>query len=411
MTKKTDPPKNTPPKQSPKVRCLMYTQQEDYWIKRDWQDEVKRIVAITKPQHWAAICHDKDVTEDGESVTPHIHLVLYFKNPRSPQNVAWEIGNRQGKREDAQTERLEFFKRPNNAYSYLVHFTEHAKDKYQYDPNEVLANFDFPKKIAVITKSVERSNGKKEDDLIKEYLDLLYDGTLSLSEIENELSGSLYAKAVTRLKAVSDKQTDFKIKAFLDNISRKQTMKTIIYLYGKAGTGKTRLAKHFLTDRGQDYFISGSSRDPFQGYANQNAVILDELRPDTFRFDDLLKLLDPYRFDAMIPSRYSDKVLTVDTLIITSPYSPRQLYDKMFSDASVDSFAQLERRLTSVIEITKDYLYHVTYDTKTQAYLKIKNSQSPNPIKARQENKHPQPDEVYQNFISHLNRNEDTSYD
>lgn len=58
----------------------------------------------------------------------------------------------------------------------------------------------------------------------------------------------------------------------------------VIWLTGPAGTGKTSLAKEYAKKKGQPYFIAGSSRDIFQGYAGEHTLILDELRPKTITY-------------------------------------------------------------------------------------------------------------------------------
>ena len=82
----------------------------------------------------------------------------------------------------------------------------------------------------------------------------------------------------------------------------KGVVKQVIYMYGGPGLGKTRLAKSYAEKEKEPYYITGSSRDPFQSYRNQEIVIIDELRPDTFNYSDLLKILDPYNFDVLLPS-------------------------------------------------------------------------------------------------------------
>lgn len=364
-----------------KQRAMMYTQQVRLLLKNDWKAEVDRIVTATNPLQWAGILHDKDLSEEGEPVEPHLHLMLYFKNARSPQSVAWEIAGKVGKREEAQTERLEFFKHPNNGYSYLLHLTENAKDKYQYPLDAVISNFDFPKKIASITKQVERSAARKDKTLIQDYLDLLYDGEMTLTEIEEELTGSQYAKAYVKLKAVAQKRQERLGKAFLAEMTAQQARKKSLYIFGKARLGKTRLAKTYAQTLQGEVFLTGSSRDPFQHYQNQPTVIIDELRPHSFAYEDLLKILDPYNFEVMLPSRYYDKFLTAQTLIITSPYSPRQLYDKSevaFDDR--DSFEQLEERLDTVIWVDAETIYEAHYDPETQSYQKESSHSFQNPF-------------------------------
>ena len=112
--------------------------------------------------------------------------------------------------------------------------------------------------------------------------------------------------------------------------------------------------------------MSGSSRDPFQLYAGQSCIILDELRPRRIEYDDLLKITDPRSIEhgVMAPARYADKALACDLIIITSPYDPRFFYEEQFglrrdingrcTDNDIDPFEQLHRRITLVIYMTED---------------------------------------------------------
>lgn len=385
---------------SKKQRAIMYTQQLRLLPDKDWKQAVKRIVKATNPSQWASIIHDKDITEDGEPVEPHLHLMLYFKHARSPKNVAWEINGKIGKREDVKTERLEFFQRVNNGYSYLVHHTQGAKDKYQYDPNQVLSNFDYPKKLEQIEKQVERRQNQNDNELISDYLNQLYDGVLTLEEVEAELTGSLYAKASNRLKAVVEKRQEFLIKEYIDYMTRNNRHKLVVYIYGEAGLGKTRLAKHYANELGLAYFITGSSRDPFQTYHQEAVVILDELRPRSFRYDDLLKILDPYNFEVLVPSRYYDKALTAEYLFITSPYSPLELYQEAFGGKDrTDSFEQLNRRLDTILEVTPDLIYPMTYDATAKTYQRVEDKAFPNWVKPTAPNTTQK-----ENFLARLER-------
>lgn len=384
-----------------KQRAIMYTQQLRLLPDKDWKQAVKRIVKATEPTQWAGIVHDKDLTEDGDPVEPHLHLMLYFKHARSPRNVAWEIEGKTGKREEVKTERLEFFQRVNNGYSYLVHHTKGAQDKYQYDPSQVFSNFDYPKKLEQIEKQVQRRQNQTDNELIADYLNQLYDGVLSLEEVEAELTGSLYAKASNRLKAVVEKRQEFLIKDYIAYMTSQKRYKTVVYIYGKAGLGKTKLAKHYAKELGLAYFITGSSRDPFQTYHQEAVVILDELRPRSFRYDDLLKILDPYNFEVLVPSRYYDKALTAEYLFITSPYSPLELYQEAFGGKDrTDSFEQLNRRLDTVLQVTDDLIYPMAFDKTDQTYHPIEDKAFTNWVKPKTSEEHPK-----ENFLARLERN------
>ncbi|EHQ8213636.1 hypothetical protein KSO28_000519 [Listeria monocytogenes] len=160
----------------------------------------------------------------------------------------------------------------------------------------------------------------------------------------------------------------------------------VIYIYGQSGTGKTRLAKDYAEKSDSDYFFTGSSRDPFQLYEGQSTIILDELRPSTFPYNDLLKLLDPFNTRSNAPSRYFDKLLTADLIINTSPYSPKEFYQRIIKsdkhfDEKIDSYYQLARRLGLVIFMTKDYMQVAFFDESWQDFVLDNSSKEPNPYK------------------------------
>ena len=79
--------------------------------------------------------------------------------------------------------------------------------------------------------------------------------------------------------------------------------------------------------------------------------------------NDLLKMLDPFGENPKAPSRFFDKSLMVDVFIITSPYSPKQFYDEIFKrKKTIDSFKQLQRRISYVQFMSSDYFEMQEYD-------------------------------------------------
>ena len=171
-------------------------------------------------------------------------------------------------------------------------------------------------------------------------------------------------------------------------MKNKNAIVTIIWLFGKAGTGKTRLARQYAEQFDPNYFITGSIRDPFQQYNLEHVVILDELRPHQFDYSDLLKMFDPYNDRAMASSRYFDKPLLANVYIITSPYSPYNFFlelTKKKQTSHIDSWGQLMRRLTLVIEISKEYLQFYKYSPLDQMFYVDHNKKLSNPFKDENE--------------------------
>ncbi|MFF2178006.1 Rep family protein [Lysinibacillus sp. NPDC058147] len=326
-----------------------------------------------EPLKIAAIIHDKDMNEEGNSVEKHVHVVLQFENQRSLERLAKLLNEPQ----------ISSFQQwrgnVNNAYSYLVHQTKEAKGKYQYQLEEVKANFDYPTLMSDITKKIEQKNKMKDSEIIKSLLDQLGADELSKDEVILNLTGSQFAKAKKQINDVYQQVQEQKSKVWLEEQKSKNEPITVIWIYGGSGTGKTALAKKYADEQNVKYFITGSSRDSFQHYDGEHLVILDELRPTTFNYDDLLKMLDPFGENPKAPSRFFDKSLMIDIFIITSPYSPKQFYDEIFRHKkTVDSFGQLQRRITFVQFMTQDYFEMQNYNDLEKKYISVEDTRQKN---------------------------------
>ena len=92
-------------------------------------------------------------------------------------------------------------------------------------------------------------------------------------------------------------------------------------------------------------------------------MIIDEIRPKDIKFNDLLKITDPYNYRKFAPSRYYDKAIIADTIIFTSPYSPIHFFQKYKLDNN-DNFKQLQRRITLTIEVTDKQIIQLDPITK-----------------------------------------------
>ena len=67
-------------------------------------------------------------------------------------------------------------------------------------------------------------------------------------------------------------------------------------------------------------------------------------------------MLDPYSIAPNAPSRYHDKAILADMIIITTPLDPYEFYQKLARlyemNVYQDSFQQLARRLTKVLHVS-----------------------------------------------------------
>ena len=350
---------------------------------------------ILKPLRFAGILHDKDIGQDGNLVAPHIHLVLQFESARSLNNLA-----------KLTKQPIQCFEQwrgsVNNAYSYLVHHTESNQDKYQYSPKEVIANFDYLILLDTIERNVTKRYEINDTMIIDNLLDLLYTGNITKSEIEQRLTGSQYAKARQKIETVYLKRLETQAELWRQEMIDKNEIVTIIWLFGKAGTGKTRLARQYAEQYDLNYFITGSIRDPFQQYNLEHVIILDELRPHQFDYSDLLKMFDPYNVKAMASSRYFDKPLLANIYIITSPYSPYDFFLELTNQrktSHIDSWGQLMRRLSLVVEVKKEHLQFYKYKPMDQMFYIDHGNKLPNPFKNQTDREETIQDKSYQLFL------------
>lgn len=95
--------------------------------------------------------------------------------------------------------------------------------------------------------------------------------------------------------------------------------RTVYWLHGPTGTGKTRWAYQKAKERGA-FWMSGLTLRWFDGYMGQMTAILDDLRSTSIEYSSLLRLLD--RYPTRVEIKGSSVPWTADLVIITSCYSP-----------------------------------------------------------------------------------------
>lgn len=330
-----------------RARQWMYVQYFDYLPIK--VEDFKTILNKDSCLEWAYIVHDKDKKADGALIKPHVHVLLKYSNPQTIDHLTKLFSD--------EPQFFEAWKgRINNGYSYLIHATSEAADlgKFKYNPNEVVASFNFPNKIAIVQKEVASKkalNGKAVDIFVNKYAER----EISYEELEEAIGVAQLAKKKNVIDQIDKINAEKRHKEWLRDFQGK-AMETH-WLWGSAGVGKSRYAKWLA--RNDQVAILGSSRDYFQEYHGEHIVILNDLRPNDFNYADLLRLLDPYEHDKMAPRRYHDVYLNLEMLIITTPYSPWKFYQECKIDNSeVDSYEQLKRRVHA-IRITDEFMKEV----------------------------------------------------
>lgn len=386
---------------SPRSRGMMYTQQLKYSPYKIIDDLKIALETKVKPKRYAIIKHDKDIDDKGNPEEDHWQVMLEFDNPRYVTSIAKLLGDK------PQSVHV-WDGKISNGFAYLVHRTKNASSKFQYDPAEVTANFNYLEELVKIARQVKNASSKS----VQNMLDDLYDGIIKKDDLENALTGSQYGKCCKQIEDVNAKRLQKEAEAFRKKLIESGTPVRVIWIYGKPGTGKTTIAKKIAEKQNRPYFISGSSRDIFQDYKGEHTIILDELRPKVIEFSDLLRITDPYSPGVMAPSRYHDKYLACDLIIITSPYSPIRFYDETFGitkrnltqvlSTCIDTFEQLERRIMLTIHVKDTEFCMETYVEPYREYYPENNTSRKNPYSttARQNYKVDDGKNLFENLFS-----------
>lgn len=116
---------------------------------------------------------------------------------------------------------------------------------------------------------------------------------------------------------------------------------TVLWYYGSTGKGKSEKAfgdypKAWCTGNIVNNFI-------FDGYAGEDVCILDDLRPNQIKFQELLRVFDkyPYRVRTLGGSRQ----FVARTIVVTTTKHPIQFYEGR-TDEDIE---QLLRRITEIV--------------------------------------------------------------
>ncbi len=296
------------------------------FLKEPLQDILKRYKTIKK---WAYILHDKD-----KDATPHYDIYLNFgETGVDSKEVAKWFGL-----QESQIEKVKG--RAQDMLLYLIHGNDSQRHKYQYSPDEVIANFDFKSELAKakILGNFDKYSYVKQLSFIK---------TLPKDE---------------QVRAYKLLRDHWKLHCeFLASNPDRDIQ--VMFVTGKAGSGKTYYAKKFLDKLGYDFAISSSSNDPFQDYLGQDAIILDDVRDTVFEFQDLLKMLDN-NTSSSVKSRFANKVFNGKMIVITSSIPLQYWYKSMNSSMPAwykavrtsgnEDFNQLCRRISCYVVVSDD---------------------------------------------------------
>ena len=320
-------------------------------------DNMQLIIASKKCiKDWSYIIHDKDTYTEtdkrkntehkaGTLKAPHIHLLLRFAD-NQPQNtqfiakwfkVAENFVNKiKGKWEDA--------------VLYQTH--RNAPDKFQYDIKNVNCNFDY---VAFCEEYEDNQKNPLQDALerilsgeIREYNKTIEIDNLLLVQCSRQINEAFKVRQEHLLATMQERNME------------------CIFITGRAGVGKSTLAKLIAQAKGLAYFMSSGSNDILDSYAQQPCIILDDMRPSVLGLSDLLKLLDNFNATS-VKSRYKNKYVNADLIIITTVLNIDDFYANVFSEQQ-EPVNQLKRRCGTYIRMDRENILVSVWDKKTMRY-------------------------------------------
>lgn len=397
---------------NPRSQVQMYEDQ-DKFIKANGDSVAeylkKRCEAMVRKyslKEYALIHHDKDQV-DGRPVETHWHLVMFFGDHRPMvSSIADALGTTPNHIEVMTKRGTKVETARANAFMYLIHATRNARreGKYQYSPEEVIANFDY----------VKFAKGHLLKDSPDQVLEDLGEGKITRTQAQArmmEFGALTLSKYKRKIDEVAEAALAIQYAKWRGEHEGKHSKLMVLWFCGETGTGKTRYAKYLAKNAFKmPYFVTGATRDTMQDYEGEHLIIWDELRNDV-EYTELLRLLDPYNYEKSISSRYYNKALMPEVIIITSPYRPDELYKVLsVSDRKRDKVDQLVRRVPVLYEFQKEQIRILRWNIYNREYWNLTGDVMPSVTELVEEDSHKDdtPAEPFyglEDYAKHLNNN------
>lgn len=283
---------------------------------------------------YAYILHDKDDTR------PHIHLMLRFHKPVPTSAIINKFGG------VIEFQHLNKCYAWNSAIAYLTH--RNRPNKHQYTDDCVFSNYDWKKDA----QDALNSDKSKLEALAEK----IASGECRQYNYTNYITDVFYSSYKRKIDALFQYKYDA---LALENKGDRNM--ELMYIYGGSGTGKTTFAKFMCNKLGMSYYVSSGGKNPLDNYGGQDVIILDDLRPSDYKFNEFLKLTDNHT-SSMVSCRYYNKSLVwCKLMIITSTLKISDFYANM-QESDGEQAKQLKRRFGEVYIVDKDKISSYVWD-------------------------------------------------
>lgn len=310
---------------------------------------VERIKGLTNIKTFAFIVHDKDIREDGELKSKHFHCVLTFKDTTTSSVIANALHI-----EEQFVNKIKTTTK--SAELYLIH--KNNPEKYQYNPNNVISNFDYVEKYDGVEPMQRREEIAKKID----------SGTIKAYNLSDYIGVNEYAKN----KVYFDRCFEFRQNK-LKGCDREMEC---VFITGASGTGKTTFAKNMAAQKGYACYISSGGKNPLDNYRGEECIILDDLRDSSYKLSDFLKLTDN-NTDSLVGCRFYNKsIAECRLLIVTSVKSIKDFYFNATVEEQ-EPQKQLFRRFKTYIIMEREKMFFFGYNPDTSDYIKLQAVKNP----------------------------------
>lgn len=322
-----------------KIRNCMVTQMFEYYDVEEIAIIETRIKNLTGVKEYCIIIHDKDVLESWEPKKKHFHAVITFDNATTIGAVAKWL-----KVECQYVEKLRTSVKSSRLY--LVH--RNNPEKYQYKPNDVIANFDY----------VEYVDGCKPKQNKWEIAERIANWEIKQYNLYDFISVQEFADN----KAYYDR-------CFLYRQNKIKTMERnleCVFITWASHTWKTTFAKQMAYAKGYNAYVSSWGRNPLDNYEGQECIILDDLRDDHYQLSDFLKLSDN-NTDSLVWCRFYNKsIWECKLLVVTSVQDIYSFYK--YQTTETDSQIQLFRRFKNYMVMEKEVIRNYRFNEAIDKY-------------------------------------------
>lgn len=127
----------------------------------------------------------------------------------------------------------------------------------------------------------------------------------------------------------------------------------VTWIYGDAGTGKTRMVRRLCFQAQKTLYVKNSAMGKwYENYKGEEALTFDDMRASDMSFHEFMQLTDPHRdLDHLVQRKSGVVKLRAKTFFITCDRHPIDFWKS--TRLKPNDWAQLKRRLTNIIKMTK----------------------------------------------------------